>query len=256
MTHHGPTYQSEKWNFLAKSILRVGEWLGVRFANEIIVVSPVIAEMIENRYGLKTVTIPNGVKIQKLVEDSSLLTRFKLQPRKYVLLVSRFVPEKRHLDLIDAFETAEVEGFKLALVGGSHHPDSYEKALRKRAAQNPNIVLTGFLSGDELKAVYQHASVFVLPSSLEGLPIALLEALSYGLPCLASNIPANRSIGLDDDVYFELGDTDALAKKISASLRRISDDSEREATRRWVAERYDWHHIAQQTVEVYWRAVM
>ena len=190
VTHHGPDYDREKWNALARGVLRLGEWCGMKFANERIVISPVIADLVRERYGVESTIIPNGVRLPAFDSDTSVLGKHGLQSGKYVLLVSRFVPEKRHFDLIDAFERAAVAGLKLALVGDSDHPDSYVKSLKERAAANPDIVLTGFLGGNELKAIFQHASVFVLPSSHEGLPISLLEALSFGLPCLASGIPA------------------------------------------------------------------
>ena len=255
VTHHGPDYDREKWNALAKSALRLGEWCGMKFANERIVISPVIADLVRERYGADSTIIPNGVRLPALDLGAAALEKFGLQSGKYVLLVSRFVPEKRHIDLIDAFEKAAVEGFKLALVGDADHPDAYERALKDRAAANPNVVLTGYLGGSELNAVFQHARIFVLPSSHEGLPISLLEALSYGLPCLASGIPANRSVGLEEDSYFDLGDIDQLAKKISAICRQSWTDEDRGGIRQWVAETYDWNRIAEQTTDVYRKAM-
>jgi len=254
VTHHAPTYDSEKWNALARGVLRLGEWCGMKFANERIVISPVIADFVRERYGVESTIIPNGVQLPELDSETSALDKHGLQIGKYVLQVSRFVPEKRHFDLIEAFERAAVAGFKLALVGDAHHPDSYEKALKERAAANPAIVLTGFLGGNELKAIFQHASVFVLPSSLEGLSISLLEALSFGLPCLASGIPANRSVGLDEAAYFDLGNIGQLAAGITAISKQSWSDKDRDAVRRWVSENYDWKRIARQTAEVYRKA--
>ena len=255
VTHHGPDYDREKWNAVAKGILRFGEWCGMKFSNERIVISPVIAELVRERYGVESTIIPNGVRLPTLDTGISALDKFGLQPGQYVLLVSRFVPEKRHLDLIDAFEQAAIAGLKLALVGDADHPDDYEKSLKEKAASNPNIVLTGFLGGSELKAVFQHARVFVLPSSHEGLPISLLEALSFGLPCLASGIAANRSVGLDVQAYFELGNIDQLAEKITAVSSESWSDVDRDETRRWVSETYDWNRIARQTADVYQKAI-
>ena len=255
VTHHGPDYDREKWNAVARGVLRLGEWCGMKFANERIVISPVIADFVRQRYGAESTIIPNGVRLPALDADASILDRYGLQSGKYVLLVSRFVPEKRHNDLIDAFERAAGTGLKLALVGDADHPDSYEKSLKARAAANPDVVLTGFLGGNELKALFQHARVFVLPSSHEGLPISLLEALSFGLPCLASGIAANRSVGLDEDAYFELGNIDQLAEKIVAVSKQPWSRTDRDATREWVSETYDWNRIALHTVEVYRKAM-
>ena len=255
VTHHGPDYDREKWNSLAKRVLRFGEWAGMKFSNQRIVISPVIEQLVRQRYGVDSTIIPNGVRLPALDADAALLEKHALEAGKYVLIVSRFVPEKRHMDLIDAFERAAVPGLKLALVGDADHPDAYERALKERAAANPDVVLTGYLGGSELQAVFQHASVFVLPSSHEGLPISLLEALSFGLPCVASDIGANTSVGLDEDAYFELGNIDQLAEKIAEVAGRTWGSAERNATRQWVAERYDWHDIARQTADVYRAAI-
>lgn len=255
VTHHGPDYDREKWNAIAKSALRLGEWCGMKFANERIVISSVIADLVRERYGADSNIIPNGVPLPVLGSGTESLERFGLESGKYVLLVSRFVPEKRHIDLIDAFERAACPGLKLALVGDADHPDDYERSLKERAAANPDIVLTGFIKGDDLKAVFEHAGLFVLPSSHEGLPISLLEALSFGLPCVASGIPANRAVGLPEDAYFELGNIDQLAKKVTAVSKQAWSDGERARIREWVAENYDWNRIAGQTVEVYRKAM-
>jgi glycosyltransferase involved in cell wall biosynthesis len=255
VTHHGPDYDREKWNAVAKGILRFGEWCGMKFANEVVVISPVIADSVREQYGVDSTIIPNGVRLPELDSDVSALDKYGLQSGRYVLLVSRFVPEKRHFDLIDAFERAAVADLKLVLVGDADHPDSYDKSLKERAAANPDIVLTGFLGGSELKAVFQYARVFVLPSSHEGLPISLLEALGFGLPCLASGIAANRSVGLDEKVYFDLGKIDQLAEKIVDNSRQSWSDMDRATTRRWVSENYDWNRIARQTADVYRKAI-
>ena len=255
VTHHGPDYDREKWNAVAKGILRFGEWSGMKFSNERIVISPVIADLVRERYGVESTIIPNGVRLPTLDAGTSALDQFGLQSGQYVLLVSRFVPEKRHLDLIEAFERAAVAGLKLALVGDADHPDDYEKSLKERAASNPDVVLTGFLGGKELETVFQHACVFVLPSSHEGLPISLLEALSYGLPCVASGIAANRSVGLDEQAYFELGDIEQLAEKITAVSNASWSDADRDKIRQWVSETYDWNRIARQTTDVYRKAI-
>lgn len=254
VTHHGPDYDREKWNRLAKGILRLGERLGMTYANERIVISPVIADIVHRRYGKDSTIIPNGVRLPELDQPPSALEQLGLEAGRYLINVSRLVPEKRHFDLIDAFERLAKPGLKLALVGGADHPGEYDAALAERARNNPDIVLTGFRRGSELKALFQHARVFILPSSHEGLPISLLEALSFGLPCVASDIPANVCVGLPDDHYFALGDTEALAERLNEALATEYDDSARAARRNWVAEHYDWRQIASQTAEVYRRA--
>ena len=124
------------------------------------------------------------------------------------------------------------------------------------AAKSTDVVLTGFQRGKALAQLYSHAGAFVLPSSHEGLPIALLEALSYGLPVLASDIPANLEIGLDESSYFPLGDVAALAEGLARVARMPQDESMRAARRGWVATTYDWKLIAEQTLRVYRRIMI
>jgi len=252
VTHHGPDYDREKWNKLAKIVLRMGEWSGMRFSTRRIVISQVIADHVRDRYGAESNIIPNGVPLPELDADRAVLKRFGLESERYVLLVSRFVPEKRHLDLIEGFAQAKLPGWKLALVGDTdHRPSDYVRLLWERAAGNSDVVLTGFLTGDDLKALYQYAGVFVLPSSHEGLPISLLEALSFGLRCLASSIPANLCVGLGEHAYFPLGDTTEMSRKLRALALADWTEKDKFHIRQWVEETYDWRKIADQTVSLY-----
>lgn len=251
VTHHGPDYDREKWNSFARAVLKLGEWCAMRFSNERIVISSVISDMVRRRHSVESHIIPNGVKIPTLDADPGYLEEYGLAKEKYVLLVSRFVPEKRHLDLISAFSAARLDGWKLALVGGADHPGAYDREIKKLAEANLDIVLTGFIGGERLKSIFQHAGIFVLPSSHEGLPIAMLEALSYGLRCVASNIPANLAVGLDESAYFELGNTGELAVKLQQLANTRHADADRVAQRQWVESRYDWRAIADDTITVY-----
>ncbi len=175
-----------------------------------------------------------------------------------MLQVSRFVPEKRQLDLCAHFVAAAPNGWKLALVGTTDLNDSYTREVMRAAGDNPNVVLTGFQQGQDLHELYGHAGLFVLPSSHEGLPIALLEALSFGLPVIASDIPANIELGLPTENYFPVGDLDGLARRILHFTQKsaTSEKSERvREIRSWLGVRYDWQTIAGQTLEVYSRAI-
>jgi glycosyltransferase involved in cell wall biosynthesis len=250
VTHHGPDYDRDKWGPVARAALRFGERMGMRYANARIVISKVIADLVRSRHGQDSVLIPNGVIIPELKQDAEHVHAFGLEPGKYFLQVSRIVPEKRQLELIEAFRLARPAGWKLALVGGLG-ADSYSKRVRAAAAETDGVVLTDFLTGAPLQQVYSHAGAFVLPSSHEGLPIAMLEALSYGLPVIASDIPANLEVGLEPDSYFPLGDVAELARSLERMAANSKIVESREARRRWVESRYDWDKIAGQTVEVY-----
>lgn len=250
VTHHGPDYDRQKWGRFAKWALRTGERWGMRWSRGRIVISQVIRDLVREKHGTDSTLIPNGVTLPELPETLGALERYGLTPRRYVLLVSRLVPEKRHLDLLQAFAQAGMEGWKLVFVGAADHPDAYQRSLIG-ASQANGAVLTGFQSGLALRELYAHAGLFVLPSSHEGLPIALLEALSYGLPVLASDIPANVEVGLPAQQYFPLGDVAALAARLKSMTAVPLAAADRDARRTWVAERYDWRRIAQQTLAVY-----
>jgi glycosyltransferase involved in cell wall biosynthesis len=255
VTHHGPDYDRQKWGRLAKAILRAGERVGMQFASQRIVISNGIRKLVGDRYKRASVLIPNGVSLPDKPASTSAPEHFGLTPGKYVLLVSRLVPEKRHLDLIQAFAKAELQGWKLALVGASDHPDDYMMSVLDAAASTPNVVCTGFQSGLALRELYAHAGLFVLPSSHEGLPIALLEALSYGLPALASDIPANLEVQNPGIAFFPLGDVDKLAAGLKEQASALRDVARTEAIQRHVAEHYRWSAIAHATRAVYARVI-
>lgn len=255
VTHHGPDYDRQKWGRFAKWVLQTGERFGMRWSNGRIVISEVIRSLVRGKHGRESTLIPNGVVLPALPDTMETLTAFGLEQGKYVLLVSRLVPEKRHLDLIEAFSRAALPGWKLAIVGASDHPDAYVQQVLDTAAATPGVVCTGLQTGQALSELYAHAGMFVLPSSHEGLPIAMLEALSYGLPVVASDIPANLEVGLPAEHYFPLGNVDALAKRLREFAAQPLRPEARDTRRAWVSERYDWHDIARRTLAVY-RAVL
>jgi glycosyltransferase involved in cell wall biosynthesis len=250
VTHHGPDYDRDKWGRFARWILRSGERYGMRYAHARIAISKVV-DLIRSKYRCGADLIPNGVAPSDPQTETRTVRYFGLEPGRYFLQVSRIVPEKRQLDLIRAFIEARVPGWKLALVGGLG-ADAYSQEVAAQA-RGAGVVLTGFLTGTPLKEMYSHAGGFVLPSSHEGLPIALLEALSYGLPVLASEIQANQEIGLDSSSYFPVGDVGALAHSLVELAQTPQSDAAREARRQWVTDSYNWDRVAEQTLAVYRR---
>lgn len=265
MTNHGPDYQRKKWGKLAKVILKLGESLGSRWADGIICISESIANSIREKYSRDVTVIPNGVTIPEILQTEDTLRKYGLDRGKYILAVGRFVPEKGFHDLINAFNHFQTlnskpqpsnfrlltGNWKLVIVGKADHEDRYSLDLKERAGKNNNIVLTGFLTGVPLQEVYSHAGLFVLPSYYEGLPIVLLEAMSYGLSCIASDIPANKNVGLLEDRFFKAGDVKALAIKIKEFVDKSLIAEEKRRQINMVAERYDWERIAEKTMEVY-----
>lgn len=253
VTNHGPDYDRDKWGLIARSALRLGERVGMRYAHARISISRVIADLVRAKYGATSDLIPNGVIVHEPVTGTDQLARFGLRPGRYFLHVGRMVPEKRQLDLIRAYRGISPHDWKLAIVGRLTD-DPYCRTVAE-AAREARVVLTDFQAGEALRQVYSHAGAFVLPSSHEGLPIALLEALSYGVPVLASAIPANLEIALQSSSYFPLGDTDELGRRMKTVSEQKMDPASRVERRRWVAERYDWDRIAVQTLDLYSRII-
>lgn len=252
VTHHGPDYDREKWGAFARFILKTGEKLGVNFSNRRIVISEVIRSLVQDKYGKSSDRIPNGVSEPIGSSSTDALTEYNLVSGNYVLLVSRMVPEKRHLDLIRAFRKASLDGWKLVLVGDISAEDEYVRAVSTEVQIDSDVVLTGFRTGDELAGLLTYAGVFVLPSSHEGLPIALLEAMSFGLPVIASDIPAHLELELDQRCYFQLGNVDGLSDRLTSL---VNDPQFREAQsdfgRQTVRDKYNWDNVADQTALLY-----
>lgn len=261
VTHHGADYERQKWGPLARWVLKRGEALAARWSHELIVISRTIQRDVHTRHGRQGAYIPNGLTPPTAPADASLLQPFGLQPQRYALLVSRLVPEKRHLDLIAAYAKARsgghLQGWNLVLVGAADHADAYAQQVAEAAARTPGVVMTGFQSGAALQALLAHAGVFVLPSSHEGLPIALLEALSWGITPLASDIAPHLELGLPEDSYFPLGDVQALSESLTRLADRVQHQegpAERLQRRQQAAQRFDWDESARQTRAVYARA--
>lgn len=249
VTHHSPDYEREKFSRFACWVLRLGERVGMHYSHARIAVSKTIADLVLSQYGRDAYLIPNGVASVEPSSGAEHVRRFGLEPGRYFLEVSRMDPGKRQLDLIRAYAAADVRGWKLALVGSLDN-SRYSQQVRS-AAKDAGVVLTGYLRGEPLRQLYSHAGAFVLPSAHEGLPIALLEALSYGLPVLASDIPGNLELNLESSNYFPLGDTSALAAHLKQLTQAPMNDGERAARRLSTARSYNWDRIAQQTLQVY-----
>jgi len=255
VTHHGADYEREKWGRMARWVLRSGEALGMRFASRRIVLNQSTESQVRTRYGKECAVIPNGVRVPELPRRSDRVEKLALDPGRYILLVGRLVPEKRQLDAVRAFAASRPAGWKLVIVGQIDHASRYADRLTKEAETTENVVMAGLRAGEDLNQLYAHAGLFVLPSSHEGLPIALLEALSYGIPTLVSDIPANRELITDPARIFAVGDVDALATRFSALEAQERAPFDRETSRRDCARRFDWDAIARRTAAVYAEAV-
>lgn len=244
-THHGPDYDRDKWGFAAKTILKLGERFGTLYANEVVVISHVIKSLLEQKYGrMDCHLIYNGVSQPEICDYPEYFSELGIEKGKYVLGMCRFVPEKNLHHLVEAFSRINPKGCKLVLAGDTDFEDDYSRHLKEMARKH-NVVLTGFIKGRKLHSLLTNACCYVLPSSHEGLPIALLEAMSYNLPVIVSDIPANLEVGLDQHNYFHLGAIDEL----SAKLQDAVDSPYHQEY--YDMSKYDWNHIADQFMEVY-----
>jgi len=244
-THHGHDYEREKWGKLAKKMLKLGERLGCCFANEVIVISEVINHNIKQLYKCNNAhLIYNGVPTPNFINDISYLNDLGVESKKYIFAMGRFVPEKNFHQLINSFSSLNRHDYKLVLAGDADHEDGYSRQLKRQAMEN-GIILTGFIKGEKLYSMLSHARLFVLPSSHEGLPISLLEAMSYDLPVLVSDIPANLEVGLSPDFYFPVGNEEKLTEKLGDLLDTAP------VKRKYPLENYHWDYIAKQTIKIY-----
>jgi glycosyltransferase involved in cell wall biosynthesis len=223
-TVHGLDNQRAKWNRVARLALGTAHWLSGHVPHVRVAVSRTLAAHYRDRFGTDTRYVPNGVAEPKRVAAHQIGARFGLVPGRYLLLVGRLVPEKAADLLIRAFRRTPGD-VRLALVGGSSFTDDYVHTLRAAAGDDPRIVFTGFTYGDLLAELYTHAAAFVQPSRLEGLPLTLLEAASYGLPMVASDIPPHVEL-LHADApgrrLFRDGDEDDLAATLTRVLAGLS----------------------------------
>jgi glycosyltransferase involved in cell wall biosynthesis len=251
VTHHGKDYDRQKWGVLARSILRVGEWAAARFANAVISVSQAVGSHLRERYAIGVEVIPNGVSRPEPAASSGALGRFGLVPGKYLLTVGRLVPEKRQTDVIRAFARAAPPGWRLAIVGAADTKSDYSDTVERMAREVPGVVWAGLQTGLSLRELYSNAGAFILASSHEGLPIVLLEALSFGLLCLASDIPANREVGLPPERYFPVGNIDLMARGMAAAAAAPRSPEDRDRTRDAVLARFSWTAAADKTLLVY-----
>lgn len=252
VTHHGPDYKRRKWGPFAKMILRLGELFGVRFADKVIVISNSIRQFIEEKYGRKDlVVIPNGIDIPEILPPGEILKKYGLSPQKYFFTACRFVPEKGLDDLIKAYRMIKNPEFKLVIAGSADHETDYSRRIKDMARDTYGVVLTGVLTGHPLQELYSNAGLFVLPSYYEGLPIALLEALSYGLPVLVSDIGPNKEVPIPPNRYFKTGDIAQLAEKMAILIKQGISEEERTLQMEILKKGYNWDNIARMTSEVY-----
>lgn len=250
-TIHGLDHRRAKWGKFARTYIMLGEKCAAKFADEIIVLSKGVQQYFMDTYGRETVFIPNGVSRPELREASEIRNRFGLEKDGYILYLGRLVPEKGITYLIDAFKQVNTDK-KLVIAGGSSDTEAFAQELKERAARDERIVFTGFVQGRILEELYSNAYVYTLPSDLEGMPLSLLEAMSYGNCCVTSDIEECASVIENYGITFPKGDVNALA----ATLQRLCDDlgivdSYKQKATDYIIKKYNWDDVTRQTLELY-----
>jgi glycosyltransferase involved in cell wall biosynthesis len=247
MTHHGSDYEASKWSRFARAVLRMGERAGVRTSSEVICVSHYIREYIRRKYGVSGHTIYNGLPSRRSMRVPQDPVLRALEPRRYVLMVGRLTPHKRVEDVIEALDRSRLPGVSLVVCGAGPAKDQYVASIRSRAAKSGRVVLAGFVTPDDLVWVYRHCLCTVMASSYEGMPLAVLEALSCGAPTLVSRIPAHEELQLPPGSYFDLGDVQAITTGIERIARQDPANGSRQSHSAVIDGRFCWDAIAEQT---------
>ena len=251
-THHGPDYERQKWGKAAKWVLRLGEQLACRWSNQCIAISKPIQALIKENTQAEAALILNGTPPARRTESTEFIGSYGLTPQSYFLCVARFVPEKGLHDLVTAFTQTNSAGY-LVIAGDDNYETTYSKDIKSLAKKNLNIIITGYVTGSPLTELFSHAKGFILPSYHEGLPIALLEAMSFGLDPLVSDIEAHKQVPLHKSCFFKLGDISDLAKKIEMKSSTQKPDMNEVQLKELVSKYYNWDIIAKQTYVLFQR---
>lgn len=250
VTIHGLDWQRGKWGGFASKILKSGEKKAVKYADEIIVLSKNNKQYFKEEYDRATKFIPNGVDKPVLLPAQLIKEKYGLVKDSYVLFLARIVPEKGLHYLIEAWKKVVKEtgtDKKLVIAGGSSHSDEYFESICESVKGDESIIMTGFVQGQELQELYSNSYLYVLPSDIEGMPMSLLEALSYGNICLVSDIPENTEVIVEDCFVFRRGDVDRLRHQIKKILNLNLTTHVNSVVP------YTWDEVTDQTLEIYRR---
>ncbi len=250
-TIHGLDWQRAKWGGFATKYIKFGEKMAVKYADEIIVLSENVKKYFKDTYNRETIFIPNGVNKPNIVKPDVITKMYKLKNDDYFLFLGRIVPEKGIHYLIDAFNNIKTNK-KLVVAGGASDTDDYFIELQNKAKNNKNIIFTGFIQGKELEELYSNAYVYILPSDLEGMPLSLLEAMSYGNCCLTSNIQECSTVMEDKGITFEKANIVDLAKK----MQKLNDNIDlvkkyKKNAQSYILKKYNWDDVVEKTMKAY-----
>ena len=250
-TIHGLDWQRAKWGGFATKFIKKGEKRAVKYADEIIVLSENVKKYFKDNYNRDTVFIPNGVNKPEIIKANIITKKYDLKKNAYILFLGRIVPEKGIHYLIEAFNNIKTDK-KLVIAGGASDTNQYYTELKEKVKDNKNIIFTGFVQGKELEELYSNAYIYCLPSDLEGMPLSLLEAMSYGNCCLVSNIDECYEVILDKGVTFEKSNVKDLTNK----LQELCEDEDKVNkykidSQNYILNRYNWDEVVKITLSLY-----
>ena len=254
VTIHGVDWQREKWQSgFGSKFIRQGEKNAVKYADEIIVLSKGVQDYFKETYGRETHFIPNGVNRPQIRKANLITEKFGLKKDSYILFLGRLVPEKGIRYLVEAFKNVKTDK-KLVIAGGSSDTDPFMEELKGLAKDDERILFTGFVQGAMLDELYSNAYIYTLPSDLEGMPLSLLEAMSYGNCCLVSDIPECAEVVEDKALIFKKSDVEDLREK----LQEACDNPEmvmrmKNQAADFICEKYNWDEVVRETMKLYTR---
>ena len=254
VTIHGIDHKREKWQGgIGSKFILMGEQCAAKYADEIIVLSKAVQEYFKSVYNRDTVFIPNGVNKPEIREAELIKHKFGLEKDSYVLFLGRLVPEKGIKYLIEAFKNVKTDK-KLVIAGGSSDTLEYKTEIKELAAKDERIIFTGFVQGQMLEELYSNAYVYVLPSDLEGMPLTLLEAMSYGNCCLTSDIDECAGVTGEYGVIFQKGNADELREKLQMLCdEKAAVQNYKNRASDYICGKYNWDEVVEKTLSLYWR---
>jgi glycosyltransferase involved in cell wall biosynthesis len=249
VTVHGLNYKTPKWRGLGAKVILIGEKIVAKYANEIIVLSKEQEKYFKTKYGRQTIYIPNGVSLQKTREAHIIKDKWHLNSNGYILFLSRIVPGKGLEHLIEAYKKIDTN-LPLVIAGGSAFVSEFYTKICKSAEQDKRIQMIGFVKGEALEELYSNAALFVFPSEAEGMPMCLLEALSYNVPCLVSDIPENLEVGDSYVQSFKTSNVEDLRGKLELVLMN-REKMYKKNSREYIAEKFNWERVVRNTLQCY-----
>ena len=250
-TIHGIDWQRAKWGGFASNYIKFGEKIAAKYADEIIVLSKSVQQYFMDTYKRKTMFIPNGVSQPAISHAQLIKEKFGFYPNGYILFVGRLVPEKGLIYLIEAFKKVKTDK-KLVISGGSSDTDEFMKELKELARGDSRIIFTGFVQGQMLEELYSNAYIYTLPSDLEGMPLSLLEAMSYGNCCLVSDIAECAEVVEDKALMFKKSDVKDLRDKLQFACDYPGEVQKmKEKAADFICRKYNWNDVVRQTLALY-----